>query len=75
MAYLGITVMPEYIQTEGVDALLDNLARAGVTAVATSPYVMAPADEATGVREPPADADDWKGIPDKIDLLSERPAM
>lgn len=25
--------------------------------------------------EPPADADDWKGIPDKIALLSERPAL
>src|SRR5918996_4956037 len=61
MASLGITVMPEYIQTEGIDALLDNLiGRARVTAVATSPYVMAPADEATGVREPPADAEAGK---------------
>ncbi|HEX5077779.1 MAG TPA: hypothetical protein VFV80_01435 [Geminicoccaceae bacterium] len=60
MAFLGITVMPEYIQTEGVEPLLDNLARAGVTAVATSPYVMAPADEATGVREPPGDAEAGK---------------
>jgi hypothetical protein len=61
MAYLGITVMPEYIQTEGTGALLDNLVhRAGATAVATSPYVMAPADEATGVREPPADAEAGK---------------
>ena len=35
---LGITVMPEYIQTEGTLPLLDNLiGRAGVTAVATSP--------------------------------------
>ena len=61
MAELGITVMPEYIQTEGIDALLDNLTgRAGVTAVATSPYVMAPADEASGMREPPGDADAGK---------------
>jgi hypothetical protein len=61
MAYLGITVMPEYIQIEGIEALLDNLVhRAGVTAVATSPYVMAAADEATGVREPPADAEAGK---------------
>jgi hypothetical protein len=61
MAYLGITVMPEYIQTEGIEPLLDNLeGRAGVTAVATSPYVMAPADGATGVREPPADAEAGK---------------
>lgn len=59
--HLGVTVMPEYIQTEGIEALLDNLVdRAGVTAVATSPYVMAPADETTGVREPPADAEAGK---------------
>ncbi len=54
--FLGITVMPEYLQNEGVDAVLDNLVRSGVTAVATSPYVMEPADERTGGREPPDDA-------------------
>ncbi|MEQ8787377.1 MAG: hypothetical protein RIC55_13810 [Pirellulaceae bacterium] len=54
---VGVTVLPEYIQSEGVEALLDNLERAGVTAVATSPYVMEPADETTGSREPPADAE------------------
>jgi len=55
--FLGITVMPEYIQTEAVDGVLDNLVtKAGATAVATSPYVMAPADEKTGRREPPIDA-------------------
>lgn len=55
--FLGVTVMPEYIQTEGIDGVLDNLVgKAGATAVATSPYVMAPADEKTGNREPPVDA-------------------
>lgn len=54
--FLGITVMPEYVQNEGIDAVLDNLVRAGATAVATSPYVMEPADEQTGSREPPDDA-------------------
>lgn len=55
--FLGVTVMPEYIQTEGIEGVLDNLVRrAGVTAVATSPYVMAEADEKTGSREPPIDA-------------------
>lgn len=54
---IGVTVLPEYLQYEGVEAVLDNLMqRAGVTAVATSPYVMQLADELTGVREPPADA-------------------
>lgn len=55
--FLGITMMPEFIQNEGIDRVLDNLQyKAGVTAVATSPYVMEPADEKTGSREPPVDA-------------------
>ncbi len=54
---VGITVLPEYLQVEGVDAVLDNLVmRARANAVTTSPYVMEAADEATGVREPPDDA-------------------
>jgi len=55
--FLGITVMPEYIQSEGIERVLDNIAgRAGATAVTTSPYVMRPSDEKTGSREPPIDA-------------------
>lgn len=54
--FLGVTVLPEFVQNEGIDAVLDRLLAAGVTAVATSPYVMAPADEQTGSREPPDDA-------------------
>jgi hypothetical protein len=54
---VGITVLPEYVQNEGVDGVLDNLVmKAGANAVTTSPYVMEPADEATGSREPPTDA-------------------
>ena len=54
---IGVTVLPEYAQSEGVEAVLDNLInRAKVTAVATSPYVMQLADEQTGGREPPIDA-------------------
>src|SRR6476620_4179010 len=54
---IGVTVLPEFLQCEGVDAVLDNLImQAGATAITTSPYVMEPADEATGVREPPDDA-------------------
>ena len=54
---VGITVMPEYFQSESVNGVLDRLERlAGVTAVTTSPYVMAPADRRTGFREPPLDA-------------------
>ncbi len=66
---LGITVFPEYIQSEGVEGLHDNLQkRPPVTAISTSPYVMRelPAEKG-GHREPPADAD--KGLT----RLLERP--
>jgi hypothetical protein len=54
---IGVTVLPEYFQVEGVDAVFDNLVmKAGANAVTTSPYVMEPADQRTGVREPPDDA-------------------
>lgn len=53
---VGLTILPEYIQTEGIDAILRNLERAGATAVSTSPYVMEPATAETGSREPPGDA-------------------
>jgi hypothetical protein len=48
--------MPEYLQSETVDGVLDRLQEAGVNAVTTSPYVMELADESTGSREPPIDA-------------------
>jgi hypothetical protein len=54
---VGVTVLPEFFQNEGVEQVLDNLmSRAGVTAIATSPYVMAPMPDGTGSREPPIDA-------------------
>jgi hypothetical protein len=37
--FLGVTVQPMYLQSEGVDAVLDSLAQAGVTAIATAPSV------------------------------------
>lgn len=54
--FLGITVFPEYIQTEGIEGVLANLKRMGATAVTTSPYVMEQVDADTGHREPPDDA-------------------
>ncbi len=55
--FVGITVMPEYVQVEGIQGVLDNVTkRARATAVAISPYVMEPAGEKTGSREPPIDA-------------------
>lgn len=67
IAMLGITILPEYIQSEGPDALLDNLlARAPVTAVSTSPYVMEELSEKDGgKREPPADG--GKGLARLLD--------
>ncbi len=53
---LGVAVLPEHIQSEGIDGLLDNLRRVGANAVATSPHLMEEADRETGQREPPADA-------------------
>lgn len=59
--FLGITLLPEFIQTETIDGVLTNLIhKAGVTAVATSPYVMEPTDAKSGTREPPIDADAGK---------------
>jgi len=55
--FLGVTVLPEYIQSEGIDGVLDNLVnKVGANAVATSPYLMEEADKQTGNREPPGDA-------------------
>ncbi|MGV3650131.1 MAG: hypothetical protein ACO1OK_01795 [Devosia sp.] len=54
---IGMTVLPEWAQVEGVEAVLDTLqSRAGVNAIATSPYVMAPSDDPSAGREPPVDA-------------------
>ena len=66
---LGITILPEYIQSEGPEPLLDRLLeRLPLTAVSTSPYLMEEcAPENGGEREPPADSD--KGLA----RLLERP--
>lgn len=54
--FLGITVLTDFILNEGVEGVLDNLARAGATAVACNPTVTAPGDAANGSWQPPADA-------------------
>ncbi len=44
------------MQCEGVDAVLDNLQEAGVSAVSAAPYVAEPAvPETSDRREPPDD--------------------
>ena len=55
--FVGITVMPEDYQVEGIDRVLRNVkTRARATAVATAPYVMQPSDRQHGQRQPPIDA-------------------
>lgn len=55
--FVGITVMPEYYQYEGIDSVIENLlGRAKATAVTTSPYVMKESTAERGQREPPIDA-------------------
>jgi hypothetical protein len=54
---LGITVMPEWFQCEGIESVLDNLQAAGATALVTSPYLMRIVDAGQGAREPPPDGE------------------
>ncbi|WDR05223.1 hypothetical protein PSQ90_13110 [Devosia rhodophyticola] len=54
---LGVTVMPEYVQSEGAEAVLDRLVgQLGANQITTSPYVAAQTKPGEGLREPPADA-------------------
>ena len=53
---LGMILMPEFIQCEGLEQVLHNcLDVAGATDMTTVASVMEPADEAHGEREPPSD--------------------
>lgn len=54
--HVGVTLMPEYLQCEGIEIVLDRLERLGVTAVTTMPSVAAVAPAGQGAREPPLDA-------------------
>lgn len=54
---LGITVMPEWFQCEGIGAVLDKLQAAGASALVTSPYLLEIAPPGDGAREPPPDGD------------------
>ena len=54
---VGVTVMPEWFQSEGVDAVLDRLQAFGADALVTSPYLLEIAPAGEGAREPPPDGD------------------
>ena len=53
---LGITVLGDFIVSEGVENVLANVRQTGATAVALNPTVTCQADKATGKFQPPADA-------------------
>jgi hypothetical protein len=54
--FLGITVLGDFILSEGVEGIIDNLTHIGATAVTVNPTVTGPADEKTGSFQPPIDA-------------------
>lgn len=54
--FLGITVLGDFILSEGPEAVLENLHVVGATAVACNPTVTAPAAEGEGSFQPPNDA-------------------
>lgn len=54
-AHLGVTIMPEYVQCEGVEPVLDRLEQLGVTSITTMPSVAGEVPEGQGAREPPID--------------------
>ncbi|MEO1999004.1 MAG: hypothetical protein ABGZ17_27470 [Planctomycetaceae bacterium] len=53
---LGITVLGDFILSEGVEAVVANVLNAGANAVACNPTVTNAADEDTGSFQPPLDA-------------------
>ena len=55
--FFGITVLGDFVLSEGIDQVLDNLTEvAGATAVATNPTVTMEAPEGQGSFQPPSDA-------------------
>ena len=69
---LGVTVMPEWFQHEGIEPVLDRVEALGARAIATSPYVMERCADGEGGREPPGDGDAGKVRPLERDLFGAR---
>ena len=69
---VGVTVMPEWFQSEGVDAVLDRLQALGANALVTSPYLLEIAPTGEGAREPPPDGDAGIVRPLDRDLWGQR---
>ena len=64
---VGVTVMPEWFQCEGIDAVLDRVQALGASAIVTSPYLLERVPQGEGAREPPPD-----GEAGKVSELLER---
>ena len=62
-AALGVTVMPEWFQCEGIDAVLDRVQALGASAIVTSPYLLERVPQGEGAREPPPDGEAGKVRP------------
>ena len=54
--FLGITVLGDFIVSEGIESIVDNLLHVGASAVAVNPTVTCEADQDTGHWQPPLDA-------------------
>ena len=54
--FLGITVLGDFILSEGVEGIIANLTRIGATAVTVNPTVTGPGTEQNGSFQPPIDA-------------------
>ena len=63
---VGVTVLGDFIVSEGGEPILDNLQRAGVTAVACNPTVTVPAAEGEGSFQPPTDAGSSPRVFDRL---------
>lgn len=71
-ASLGVTVMPEWFQHEGIDAVLDRIEALGARAIVTSPYLLERVPDGEGAREPPPDGEAGKVRPLDRSLFGAR---
>jgi len=68
----GVTIMPEWFQYEGIDAVLDRVQACGADAIVTSPYLLERAPEGEGGREPPPDGEAGKVRPLERELFGAK---
>lgn len=64
--------MPEWLQHEGIDPVLDRIESLGARAIVTSPYLLDRVAAGEGAREPPPDGEAGKVRPLDRDLFGAR---